>query len=112
MPCSFWILSVSIPALSAKRFKLKESLSFHLPPPGLQQKLVGPGIIRAFGQSGGSKCLIEFFVQPQAPGVDFGPGLVAAFDGQERVAVLNQAHAQLALAKGADAREQQTHEMH
>ena len=51
-------------------------------------------------------------MQAQAPGVDFGPGLVAAFDGQERGAVFVQAHAQFAFAQGADAREQQAHEVH
>ena len=46
----------------------------HLPP-RFQQKLIGPGVIRAFGQLGGSKCLVEFLVQAQTPGVDFGPGM-------------------------------------
>ena len=62
-------------------------------------------MIGAFGQLGRGKGIIEFFVQAQAPGVDFGPRLVAAFDGQERGAVFVQAHAQFAFAQGADARD-------
>ena len=64
----------------------------------LQQILICPGVIWAFAQLSRSKGLSECLVQgvstrPKAPGVDFGLGLVAALDGQERGAVLLQTQA-------------------
>ena len=55
---------------------------------------------------------MEFFVQAQAPGVDVRPLVLTAFDGEQSVTLFVQAHAEFAFAQGADAGEQQAHEVH
>lgn len=81
-------------------------------PACLEEELVGPRIVGPFGQTGCGEGLIEFAMQAEAPGIDFGPGLFAAFDGEEGGAVFIQAHAEFAFTECADARDQEAHEVH
>ena len=78
----------------------------------MDEEAVGGFVIWAFREAGLGEGLFEVAVEVLAPGVDFGPGHVAAFDGEELVAVGFAVDGDAAEAEGGSAGEEEAEEMH
>ena len=79
---------------------------------GVDEKVVGGFVIGVLGQFRFGEGVVEFAMEREAPGVDFGPGKFPAANGEQRLAVGVDAEFDVVVAQRGDAGEKQADEVH